>query len=170
MVSRIDRYARARRRKVPMVKLFLPKLLRTKVKALLGRVIPESKSPVKLGSQKARDFEQELQDVDAALAKRATKEKVEEITAMLEADLALADLEAALIKLNKEEQEAEKVKKLEEEWKHERDEQLFKISPEELKAYEDALEEYGRRKAKAKVLAEDEDVKQLSEKLKETKG
>lgn len=127
-----------------MVKLFLPKLLRTKVEALLDRDIPELRRPLKSG-RKARYIEEKLEEIDAAIEKRASKEEMDEFEAILKADEALADLEAALVKLEKEEKEAKEVRRLEDEWEKRRMEERIRISPEELKVHEAALDEYAKK-------------------------
>lgn len=228
MVSKIERYSRARRRKVPLLKFVLPKLLRTKVSASKG--IPESKlsEDAKSLAEKLKklrkdieeeaiseeeraeritefvkaakaakkvmpdsDLDQQIQDVHAVLEKRATKEEMEESDAkfdmelqlaetagkvqkaqkeqdlqeQIEAEVALDDLERAMKTLEKEEKEAKAARERVEKAKEAAPMVVpADVSPEELKTYEAALEEYGRkigkdepkkrRKKKSKSLAQ----------------
>ena len=150
-------------------------------KFIFGRKLRD----VPVEQEKPRSQEDRLQDVYAALEKRATEEEMQAFRAQLDAELQLAeslgkvqkaekeqdlkeqieaevsldDLERTMKTLEKEEKEAKAARERAEKVKN-----LVpaEISSEELKSYEVALDEYARKIGKVQS---SEDVRQLAKGL-----
>ena len=144
MVSRIGQYVRSRREDKLLKRLQKP---------------PKTMHPVAVAYQ-AELFEQDLQ---AAEAQRKAMEKA--IEPQLKAEEALADLEATMVTLGKE----DKVKQWTKDARALFEERKTKISPEELEIYEDALDEYARKIGRLDIL-EAAETERLTSSLKRMKA
>jgi hypothetical protein len=155
------------------VKLAVVRKLRSKIEKDLDIDLPithELHHMLNMRPGKSRKVDRQLKEIDEALERKATREEMEEFEAQLDADMALANLEAEMTKLKKEEEEAEKVRQLEEEWEHQRRMAGLKMpSPEEVKVHEAALDEYAKKIGKYDEMVGRAEERQLSQSLRNLK-